>query len=113
MLSDFFDEDGCAAAVKMLRASGHDLILVHVNSPEECRPSLFGELLLEDAETGETLRVESSPQSSAAYEQAFREFCNRLQHLAAQHGGRYARAVTDVPYQEFVLRSLRNGRVLA
>ncbi len=33
--------------------------------------------------------------------------------LALRNGGRYARAVTNIAYQEFVLRSLRSGQVLA
>ena len=36
-----------------------------------------------------------------------------LRRLALRNGGRYARAVTNIPYQEFVLRSLRSGRVVA
>ena len=36
----------------------------------------------------------------------------RLRRLALRNGGRYARAVTNIPYQDFVLRSLRSGRVV-
>ena len=113
VVSDFFDEKGCEQALEALRAAGHDFVLVQVHSAEEQRPSITGDLILEDAETGAQRALESSPQSVSLYERDFLQFSDRLQKLAARHGGRYARAVTSVPYQEFVLRGLRTSRVVA
>jgi uncharacterized protein (DUF58 family) len=113
VISDFFDEAGCRRALEMLRSSGHDFVVLQVHSAEEQRPSAFGELLLEEAETGELRTIECSREKSALYERAFLEFSTRLQRLALRNGGRYARAVTSIPYQEFVLQSLRGGRVLS
>jgi hypothetical protein len=97
----------------MLRSAGHDFVLLQVHSAEEQRPSAAGELILEDAETGKHRTVDCSPASTAAYEKKFLEFSARIRRLALRNGGRYARAVTNIPYQEFVLRSLRSGQVLA
>ncbi len=113
LISDFFDEHGCERAVEMLRSAGHDFVLLQVHSAEEQRPTASGEFILEDAETGAQRTVQCSPQSSALYERRFLEFSARLRQMALRNGGRYARAVTDIPYQEFVLRSLRGGQVLA
>ena len=113
VISDFFDEEGCRRALEMLRSSGHDFVFLQVHSAEEQRPSAFGELILEEAETGELRTIECSREKAALYERAFLEFSSRLQRLALRNGGRYARAVTNIPYQEFVLQSLRGGRVLA
>ena len=113
LISDFFDEQGCERAVEMLRSAGHDFVLLQVHSAEEQHPSAAGELILEDAETGTQRTVECSPQSTALYERRFQEFSGRLRRLAIRNGGRYARAVTNIAYQEFVLRSLRSGQVLA
>ena len=112
VVSDFFDEEGCERAIDMLRSSGHDFVLLHVHSPEEQRPSAEGDLLLEDVETGSLRSVECSPETADIYERRFLEFCARIQRLAVRNGGRYARSITSVPYQDFVLRSLRAGRVL-
>jgi hypothetical protein len=97
----------------MLRSAGHDFVLLQVHSAEELHPTAAGEMILEDAETGAQRTVECSPQSTALYERRFQEFSARLRRLALRNGGRYARAVTKIPYQEFVLRSLRSGQVLA
>src|ERR1700680_1116790 len=110
VISDFFDEHGCQRAVEMLRSAGHDFVLVQVHSAEEQRPSAAGELILEDSETAAQRTVDCSPESTALYERRFLEFSARLRRLALRNGGRYARAVTNIPYQDFVLRSLRGGR---
>jgi uncharacterized protein (DUF58 family) len=113
LISDFFDEQGCERAVEMLRSAGHDFVLLQVHSAEEQRPSASGEMILEDVETAKQRTVECSPQSAALYERRFLEFSDRLRRIALRNGGRYARAVTNIPYQDFVLRSLRSGQVLA
>jgi uncharacterized protein (DUF58 family) len=112
IISDFLDEEGSRRGVEMLRSAGHDFVVLQVHSAEEQRPSAVGELLLEEAETGVERTVECSPDSAALYERAFLEFSERAKRLALRNGGRYARAVTSIPYQEFVLRSLRTTRVL-
>ena len=112
LISDFFDEEGTQRAVEMLRMTGHDLVLVQVHTPEEQRPSVMGELLLEDAETGQRRTVECSRESAAAYERNFSDFSTQLQRLALRNGGRYARAATSLPYEEFVLRGLHRSRVV-
>lgn len=113
LISDFFDEQGCERGVEMLRSAGHDFVLLQVHSAEEQRPTASGELILEDVETGAQRTVECSPENTALYERRFLEFSARLRRLALRNGGRYARAVTNIAYQEFVLRSLRSGQVLA
>ncbi|HSC44174.1 MAG TPA: DUF58 domain-containing protein [Candidatus Acidoferrum sp.] len=113
ILSDFFDDEATQRSIEILRMRGHDLVLVQVHTPEEQRPSSYGELQLQDAETGQQRTVECSPESAAAYERNFSEFCTRLQRVALRNGGRYARAVTSLPFEEFVLRGLHRSRVVA
>ncbi len=112
VISDFFDDGGCERPVEALRSAGHDFVLVQVHSAEEQRPCDFGELELEDAESDARRTVHHSPAAAQAYERAFLEFCDGLQRLAARNDGRYARAVTNIPYQEFILGSLRRDWVL-
>jgi uncharacterized protein (DUF58 family) len=113
VISDFFDDQGCERAVKMLSSAGHDLVLVQVHSAEEQKPSAEGELILEDVETGTLRVVECSPTNTALYEARFTEFCEGLRLLALRNGGRYARATTSVAYQDFVLRTLRASQVVS
>jgi uncharacterized protein (DUF58 family) len=113
VISDFFDQGGCERAVEVLRSARHDFVLVQVHSAEEQRPSAEGELVLEEAETGAQRVVTCSAESAARYERKFLEFCEDLQRLAQRNGGRYARAATNITYQDFVLAILRSEQVLA
>lgn len=113
VISDFFDEQGCERAVKLLSSARHDLVLIQVHSAEEQKPSAEGELILEDIETGAQRVVECSPTNTALYERRFAEFSEDLRRLALRNGGRYARAATDISYQDFVLRILQANQVLA
>ena len=113
VISDFYDEKGSKRAVEMLRSAGHDFVLIQVHSAEEQRPSASGELILEEAETGALRTVSCSSSGAQLYEERFLEFSNGMRSLAHRYGGRYARALTDIPYQEFVLRTLRSSRVVS
>jgi uncharacterized protein (DUF58 family) len=113
VISDFFDLNGCERAVEVLRSARHDFVLVQVHSAEEQRPSAEGELILEEAETGAERTVTCAAESAALYERRFLEFCAGLQRLAQRNGGRYARAATNITYQDFVLAILRSEQVLA
>jgi hypothetical protein len=113
VISDFFDQSGCERAVEVLRSARHDFVLIQVHSAEDQKPSVEGELLLEDAETGAQRVVTCSAESAALYERKFLEFCENLQRLAQRNGGRYAQAATNITYQDFVLAILRSEQVLA
>jgi uncharacterized protein (DUF58 family) len=112
LLSDFLDEPGCDSAVEMLRSAGHDFIFIQVHSGREQRPDLSGSYQLEDAESGEQRLVTLLPEGLRDYESAFLAWSEHLQRLCLRQGGRYARAVTSIPYQDFVLRSLQRTRIL-
>ena len=112
VISDFFDPGGCERAVEVLRSARHDFVLVQVHSGEEQRPSTEGELILEEVETGAQRIVTCAAESAALYERRFLEFCEGLQRLAQRNGGRYARAATNIAYQDFVLAILRSEQVL-
>ncbi len=114
LISDFFesDEEAVRRSIEMLRFAGHDFLLVQVHTPAEQKPPYAGELLLEEVETGERRKMNASLEGALAYEREFLGYVERLEQMAVRNGGRYARAVTDVRYQDFVLQELRGNRVL-
>ena len=67
VVSDFLDEEGFSRAFDMLRFFRQDLFAVHVHTPEEARPDLPDEVLLEDAESGTSQRVRVTPALLEAY----------------------------------------------
>lgn len=88
VLADFL-ESGVDEALSRLAARGHTLFLVQVLSPEELQPTLFGDFLLEDAETGDTLPFTADEQSLAQYMQRLGGLQARLHQIAIGSRGRF------------------------
>ncbi len=88
VIADFLDRS-IEAALAAVAARGHVLYLVQVLSPEELAPSLSGDFLLEDAETGETLAFTADEHSIADYMRRLGELQARLRALAIASRGRF------------------------
>jgi uncharacterized protein (DUF58 family) len=110
VVSDFLAPQGADRGFDVLRYAGHDVFAVHVVSPEEARPDLDGEAVLIDAEDATELRV--SPAHLRAYAAAFEQHCDRIEAYCRHHGWGYARAHTDTPFEDLVLRIFQQERFL-
>ncbi len=111
VVSDFFDA-AYVAGIKALLARRFQIVLIHVLDAEEARPALSGDVRLIDAETGEAREVSVSPELLRRYDAALAGFCDDLQRLAGRYGIDYVRAVTDVPFEDVILKFLRTQSVL-
>lgn len=103
VLSDFL-EDGIDAALSRLAARGHSLFLVQILSREEHSPDLFGDYLLEDAETGEQLPFTADDQSLAEYQAALTALQTRLREIAIASRGRFVVTRSDEPLSDLLPR---------
>ena len=111
VLSDFFD-DSYVPGLKALLARRFQIVLIHVLDPAEVSPALSGDLRMVDAETGQSRDVSVSPYLIGQYQQRLADFCDGLRTLANRYGMDYVRAVTDVPFEDVILKFLRTRRVL-
>ncbi len=112
VVSDFMDEAGFAKGFDMLRYFRQDLFAVHIHSPEEARPDLPDEVLLEDAELGTSQRVRVTPALLDAYAEQFEEHCEEVGGYCRKNGWGYVRSTTDIPFEELILQVFRQGRFL-
>lgn len=103
VLSDFL-EDGVEDALARLAARGHTLFLVQVLSREELQPDLFGDFLLEDAETGDQLPFTADEQSIAQYTHALGALQTRLRELAIASRGRFVSTSSDEALSDLLPR---------
>jgi uncharacterized protein (DUF58 family) len=108
VLSDFFDPHW-QEGVKALLARGFQVALLHVLAPEEVTPNLVGDLRIIDSETGEAKEMSVSPPLLARYVQAFESFCGELESFAHRYGVDYLRTSTDFPFEDLVLKYMRQG----
>ena len=108
VLSDFL-EDGVLEALSRLAARGHVLYLVQVLAPEEVQPQLFGDFLLEDAETGDTLPFTADEESVTRYLQILAELQGRLRELALASRGWLVTTASDESLSVLLPRLVNGG----
>jgi uncharacterized protein (DUF58 family) len=106
VVSDFLDDGDCEKPLQFLSDFGHELILVHVWSPEDREPPWDGELELEDAESGQHVELSFDADARRMYTQAFDEYAQMLRRVALRNHGRYVGVPTDVPVDEAIFGPL-------
>ena len=89
----------------------HDVIAVTLNDPRELRLSECGLISLEDAETGQTLLVDTSDASvRRAYEQANAQRIAERERLFRSVGTDHIDISTDVPYADAIVKFFAKRR---
>jgi len=109
VLSDFYDAAGYEEGLNLLRYHRFEAAVIQIIDPREARPSLRGDMELLDMETGERRQVTLTDAMCAAYAHAHAEYCQTLESFCKGRGIGYLRAATDVPFEDLVLRVLREG----
>jgi len=112
LVSDFLDPDGTEAALTVLRRFRHDVVLLHVMSPQERDPQLPEEVVLVDAEEGTFSELEITPALLAAYRETFEKHAGEVEAYCRKYGWGYVRALTEVPFEDLVLKGLREEGLL-
>jgi uncharacterized protein (DUF58 family) len=112
LISDFLDPAGFEEAFAVLRRFRHAVVALHVMTPEERDPHVPEEVVLVDAEDGTATEVEVTPALLAAYRETFEKHAQEIEGYCRKYGWGYARALTDVPFEDLVLRILREEGLL-
>jgi uncharacterized protein (DUF58 family) len=92
-----------------LAGRGYDCSVIHVVSPDEIDPPMRGRMILRDAESATTTTLRITDAAAAAYRRAFREHGERWAAFCGRHGVRFLSTTTAVPFEDFVMRYLRQG----
>ncbi|MGC9395842.1 MAG: DUF58 domain-containing protein [Anaerolineae bacterium] len=112
LLTDGYDLDGLRAGLAALAGRGHEVVLLHILTPDELAPTLRGDLRLVDTETGDKREVTVDGAALDAYQRRLTGWQAELRALAGKHGGRYAMLRTDVPLRRMLLQDLRRARIV-
>ena len=112
LITDLFDPDGYQNGLNALRYAGHDIMLIHILSEDEIAPSLGGSVILSDAETGDELKVTIDRKVREAYDIRFSNYIDSIDQFCTKNQIEYARASTSVPFEDLVLKYLRQGMYL-
>lgn len=112
VLTDLLDPGGYADGLKALQQRRFEVFLLHVVSEDELQPVLAGDLTLVDAEGGESRQVSVDRWAIERYQERLQRHFAEAETFCARHRMDYLRTSTAVPFQDLVLRHLRQGGFL-
>ena len=107
VLSDLFDPAGWRAALEELARKKYQILVVHLLEPQEIEPGLRGDIALVDAEGTRERRLFVDQELARRFQQELSSYLNEIEAACASRGIDYLRTTTRVPFDEFVLKSLR------
>lgn len=112
VLSDFLDPAGYEEALGLLRFNRFDTHVIQILDPAELNPEASGDLRLVDCETGAPLEVTATSAVIESYRTEVAHFLEGLAAFCLRRGIAYAQASTAAPFEDLVLRVLRDGMIL-
>ena len=112
VISDFFDPAGYEEGLGILRYNNFDLHLIQVLEPSEINPTQTGDLRLIEAESGAAYEVTANEALLRQYRAEVARFLTGLNTFCTERGIGYAQALTDIPFEDLVLRVLRDSRIV-
>lgn len=112
LLSDLFDADGFAKSLALLQHQRFEVEVLQVLEPAELDPGLQGDLRLTDAESGRHLDLTAQPALVEKYRVEIERYCEEVRTFCRKRGLGYVRLTTDQPFEDLVLRFLRDERML-
>jgi uncharacterized protein (DUF58 family) len=111
LLSDLLDP-GADRVIRELAATGSEVIVLHVLSPEELDPTLEGDVRLVDVESGDGVDVTVDLATIDDYKVRLAAWQEGFAEIAAKRGLTYVPIATDIPLADLVFAELRRRRVL-
>ncbi len=112
VLSDFFDPHGWEEALGLLLHSQFDVHTLQILAQDELEPAAFGDLNLRDSESGSAMEVTANETLLRRYREEITKHNDALESFCLRRGIAHARVTTDTPFEDTVLRALRDGVML-
>jgi len=113
LISDLYDPKSFEDGINQLRYAKFDPYVLHVIDPADARPPLHGDVRLVDHETGETREVTVTPRILDKFAKAHAKYLHEIQEFCGNKQVTYHPLPTSVPFDDAVLRILREGGLLA
>ncbi len=112
ILSDLLDTKGYKEGILSLLYKKFDVMIIQILSEEEITPSLKGETKLIDSETGRVEIVTIDKTMLRNYRNSMKSYLTEIEKFCLKRGIEYLRASTIVPFEDLVLKYLRQGMYL-
>ena len=110
LISDFFSPDGYEEGLRSLLFRGHSIGVLHMNTPEDLLPSISGESMLKDVETGEELWYDGLNDDVKDYRNCLTEYHEGLKGFCLRNGILYYSASSELPADRIIWDLLQGFR---
>jgi uncharacterized protein (DUF58 family) len=111
VLGDLFDPNA-AEAVRFLKQQRFEVFVIQTLDEGEIHPKLDGDFKLEETESGAVMDIIASPALLASYRAEFTRFTETLERTCRQHAIGFTQNTTAVPFEDLVLRVLRERQLV-
>jgi len=112
LVSDFLDGADAQSGIEALRGHGHEVVALQLLAEDEIEPPLAGALRLVDAESGAQMVVTVDAELRELYRRRLAQRLDEMERYCRRRGVEYLRASTAIPFEDVVLRYLRDGALL-
>lgn len=101
--------EGLAETLSFFQAAGQEIVLVHVLSEAELRPTLSGDLRLLDSELGTGKEIALTGKILERYNRALGDYMKEIGSYCSSRGIRYVLAPTYVPLEQGIVEILHKA----
>ena len=109
LLSDLFDPSGWRAGLDELAKKKHDLLVIHILDDGEFDLPSRGDLSLADVESGRERRLFLDAELFKRFQEELAAYCGEIESFCRSRRMDYLRTRTSVPFEDFVLLTLREA----
>jgi uncharacterized protein (DUF58 family) len=107
VVSDLFDPDGWRVAFQELAMKKHQLLVIHILDEKESSPNTAGDITLRDVEGSRERRFFLDSELVRRYRQELDRYLGEIEAICEHREIDYLRTSTQIPFDEFVLKTLR------
>jgi uncharacterized protein (DUF58 family) len=107
IVSDLFDPAGWRGAIEELAAKRYPLLIVHIVDEQELHPRAWGDVALVDVEAGRERKFFLDADLVRRFEGELNRYFKEIEAVCASRQIDYLRTSTQVPFEDFVLQTLR------
>lgn len=112
LLSDLYDPAGFEKGINVLRYNKFEPFVLHVVNKHDRQPTLKGDLVVYDCESGAERTVTVTKKVLERYADEYDRYLRRVERFCKSRQVAYFRADVDVEFDELILRVFRRGGFL-
>ena len=107
IVSDLFDPVGWRAALEELAIKKYQLLVIHILDDQEINPKPWGDVALNDVEGQQERRLFLDLDLVRRFQQELTNYFREIEMVCSGRRIDYLRTTTQIPFDEFVLQTLR------